>query len=167
MNIISKLKKDPNTDKHEPKRRKISHGSSLFNQNLDVICKRFPQVSRRILKNLDHQSLARSKKVSRAIFEALENERFYWIRIIKTYIRKFEGEKESWNEVILKVPLNIVKPLGLAVIQICKYPSLHNEKSISIIKSASFSCSFCKDEFEKVSEWIRHENIHEKLKHPL
>ena len=124
MNIISKLKKDPNTDEHEPKRRKISHGSSLFNQNLDVICKRFPQVSRRILKNLDHQSLARSKKVSRAIFEALENERFYWIRIIKSYIEKFQGDKEFWKEVITKIPSNVVKSLALAVVQFCNNHSL-------------------------------------------
>ena len=65
--------------------------------------------------NLDDQSLTRSKEASRGIAESLEDERFYWIRIIKKYTGNFEGFEESWKEVIHRTPLDIVKQLALAV----------------------------------------------------
>ena len=82
---------------------------------MDMLCKRFPLVKKRILKNLDDQSLARSKEANREVAEFLDNGRFYWIRIIKNYARNFEGFEESWMEVIRRTPLDIVKQLALAV----------------------------------------------------
>ena len=124
MNMISKLKEDSNTNKNEPKRRKIAQESFPLNENLNIICRRFSHVSQRILKNLNDQSLKRSNEVSREVVKVLDNERFYWIRIIKSYIEKFLGCKKFWNEVITKIPLNVVKPLALAVIQFCNRHSL-------------------------------------------
>ena len=114
MRIISKLKEDSNSGEHKPKRRKISHVSSFLNQNLDMICKRFPHVSQRILKNLDDQSLIRSKEATRLIAKFLENEKFYWIRIIKKHDKNFEGFQESWKEVLGNSPVDIVKQLATA-----------------------------------------------------
>ena len=82
---------------------------------MEEIFMRFPRVSQRILNNLDNQSLIRSKEVSRVIAEYVENEKFYWIRIIKKYAGNFEGFEESWKEVIRRTPLDIVKQLALTV----------------------------------------------------
>ena len=40
--------------------------------------KRFPLVNKMVLKNLDNQSLARSKEASWELAIFLENKRFYW-----------------------------------------------------------------------------------------
>ena len=115
MHIISKLKEDSNSGEHKPKRRKISHVSSSLNQNLDIICKRFPRVSQRILKNLDDQSLKRSKEASRGIAKFLINEKFFWIRITSQHKGNFQGFEESWKQVISKTSINLVKKLATAV----------------------------------------------------
>ena len=89
---------------------------------MDMLCKRFPLVKKKVLNNLDDQSLTRSKEVNRGIAESLEDERFYWIRIIKKYAGNFEGHEESWKEVIYKTPVDIIKQLAIAVKQFFFYP---------------------------------------------
>ena len=64
-----------------------------------------------ILKNLDDQSLTRSKEASKDIAIFLENEKFFWIRFIKKYNKNFEGFEESWNQVVKKIPVDVVKNL--------------------------------------------------------
>ena len=56
---------------------------------MEMVCKRFPCVNQKILKNLDNQSLTRSKETSQVISKFVKNERFYWIRVIK----KFKNSK--------------------------------------------------------------------------
>ena len=80
-----------------------------------ICCKRFPFVSKIILNNLENQSLARSKEINRRLNKFLENERFYWIRILMKYKRNFEGFEKSWNHVIENAPIAILKQLALAV----------------------------------------------------
>ena len=82
---------------------------------MDNCCKRFPDVGKMILNNLNDQSLARSKKASRGIAVFLENERFYFVRIIRKYDEQFEGFEESWNEVINKTPTDVLKQLAVAI----------------------------------------------------
>ena len=122
-----------NNDNHGPNRSKISHENSFFNQNLNVICRRFPRVSRKILKKLDDQSLEKSKEVCREIVQVLCNERFYWIRIIKSYVGKSGGEKEAWKEVITKIPVNVSKQLALAVIQFFEYHLFRQMSPLHIV----------------------------------
>ena len=93
----------------------------IFGSNMDTLCKRFPLVNRMVLINLDDQSLTRSKEASKVISESLEDERFYWIRIIKKYVGNFEGHGESWKEVIYKTPINVLEELAVAVQQFFKY----------------------------------------------
>ena len=133
MHIISKLKEDSNSGEHKPKKRKIYHVSSSLNQNLDIICKRFPRVSQRILKNLDDQSLERSNEVSQGIAQVLNNERFFWIRMIKTYVYKFQVDEQSWNEVITKTPVKIIKQFALAVKKYFKHHSFHKTSPLQIV----------------------------------
>ena len=60
---------------------------------MENIFKRFTVVGKKILKNLDDKSLARSKEASRGIAVFLENEKFYFISIIKEYQRKLYEPK--------------------------------------------------------------------------
>ena len=75
------------------------------------LCQRFPHLSKSILNNCDNQSLIKSKEASREIFEFLENERFYWIRIIQRKYLNFEGFEESWKEAIHQTPFDVIKEL--------------------------------------------------------
>ena len=72
-------------------------------------------VTRLVLKNLDNQSLIRSTKAKRGFAEFLDDEKFFWIRIVKKYIGKFEGVEESSKEVLYRTPANLMKRLALAV----------------------------------------------------
>ena len=81
---------------------------------MDVIIKRFPFLNYMVLKNLDDQSLMKSKQANRKIARFLENERFYMIRILKKYSKNYEGLEESWKEVIYRAPINVIKQLAIA-----------------------------------------------------
>ena len=76
---------------------------------------RFSEVGQKILKNLDAKSLVQSKEASRGIDGFLENEKFYFISIIKNYNGYFEGFEKSWVEVIHRTPIQIIKQLAIAV----------------------------------------------------
>ena len=82
---------------------------------MENCCKRFPDVGKIILNNLNDQSLARSKIANGGIANFLENERFYFVRIIRKYNKQFEGFEESWNEVINKTPTDVLKTLAFVV----------------------------------------------------
>ena len=82
---------------------------------MEIVCKRFPLVAQLVIKDLDDQSLTKIKKSSRKISEYLNNERFYWIKIIKGYSRHFEGHEKSWREVINGLPFKIIKQLAIEV----------------------------------------------------
>ena len=84
---------------------------------METLVRRVPNVGAKIFKNLDRQSLDRSKDASKQISEFLHKEKFYWIRIIKNYVRKFQEHEESWREVINKTPITIIKELATAVQQ--------------------------------------------------
>lgn len=90
---------------------------------MENIFKRFQLVGRMIIKKLDPKSLTRSIEASKEISKFLENERFLFIRIIKRYKKNFKEFENSWNEVIQKFPLKIVKELAKAVQKVFKkYP---------------------------------------------
>ena len=76
---------------------------------------RFSLISKIILNNVDDISLANFKKASRENSNFLENERFYWIRIIKKYSANFEEFKESWKKVISKTQVDFLKNLAIDV----------------------------------------------------
>ena len=53
---------------------------------MEVLTRRFPLIIRMVFKNLDNQSITHSKCASRTFAEFLDNERFFWIRVIKKYV---------------------------------------------------------------------------------
>ena len=84
-------------------------------EDLVICCKRFPFVGQIFLNNLENQSLARCKETNRGMNRFLENQRFYWIRILKKNIGNFKGFEESWNHVIKNAPITIIQQLAHAV----------------------------------------------------
>ena len=88
---------------------------------MEVVLARFPLIIRKVLQNLDNKSLTRSTEAKRGVAEFLDNERFYWIRIIKKYVRHFEGIEDSWREVLHRTPVGVIKQLALAVEEFFKF----------------------------------------------
>ena len=78
---------------------------------------RFSLISKIILNNLDDISLANFRKASRENSNFLENERFYWIRIIKKYNCLIGEHQEVWNKVVSKTPVETIKEFAVAVYQ--------------------------------------------------
>ena len=87
---------------------------------METICKRFPHLAQRIFDQVDDQSLNNCKEISREVLGFLDNERFFWIRIIKKprgpnmQIRLKDFPK-SWKPVIEKTSVEKVKQIAIAV----------------------------------------------------
>ena len=95
---------------------------------METICKRFPHLAQLIFDQLDDQSLNNCKEISEEILEYLENERFFWIRIIKHYQSKLKDFPKLWKPVIDKTPTEIVKEIGIAVSQFFQVGHLYSDQ---------------------------------------
>ena len=124
-----------------------------FQSSMDIIHKRFPHLTQNVLKNLDIQSLIRSKEANREIAKCLNYKKFYWIRIIKTHKEKFEGFEESWGETLNKSPLEMIKQLAIAVQHFFKH---HTSKEIRVaplhIATDKGSSQLCQYAFSKATD---------------
>ena len=74
---------------------------------MEDLCVRFSFVFKRLLFHLDDQHLVMLKEANRQVSNHIDNERYYWIRIIQKLFEKHNGcteeIPESWKKVILKV----------------------------------------------------------------
>ena len=87
---------------------------------MEDLCRRFPVVAQNVFANLDEKSLTDCKVVSKVSCDFLNNERFFWIRIIKknfVYQNKFFKE---WKTAFSRTPIAILKQMASAVGQICR-----------------------------------------------
>ena len=82
---------------------------------IEELCKRFPLLSKMVFEDLDDECLARVQESSKEINSHLQNQRFYWIRILKKHNRYFEEFADPWKKVIEKTPVEIVKELAMTV----------------------------------------------------
>ena len=124
---------------------------------MEVLCKRFPFMIKRVLNNLNDNSLTSSKASCREINEFLESERFYWKRIInknllKNY-QKFQGFEELWKEVIQKTPFNVVKQLAIAVQSFCKSYELEEltPLQIAVTKGSLEICEYFMSKMQDIN----------------
>ena len=124
-----------------------------FQPSMDIVHKRFPHLTKNILKHLDIQSLNRSKEANRDMAKCLNNEKFYWIRIIEIYKENFEGFEEAWREILYKIPLDMVKQLAIAVQQFFKH---HTSKEFRVaplhITADKGSLELCQYAFSKATD---------------
>ena len=89
----------------------MSTESSL---TMEDLCKRFPVLAKKLLQNLDDQSLVIFKETSRDINSVSTNERAYWLRIIQKYSGNLLEFQNAWKKVLNKIPIEILKQLAAA-----------------------------------------------------
>ena len=80
---------------------------------MEDLCKRFPSVAEKIFRMIDNQSLVKTRKTNENIKNFLDNERFYFCRIIKQYKENFLQFEESWKRIVNKSSAAIMKELSL------------------------------------------------------
>ena len=74
----------------------------------------------------------------------MESDRLSLIRIIKIYTGNFEGLEESWNNLIEKVPIDLLKQLSVAVQEFFKYKSFMKKVSPLQIATEKGSLELCR-----------------------
>ena len=82
---------------------------------MEGLCKRFPLLSKMVFEELNDESLVKFKESSKEINNHLQNERFYWIRVINKHSEHFQEFAKSWKKVIGKTPVEIVKEITTTV----------------------------------------------------
>ena len=81
---------------------------------MENFCRRFPLVSKMVFNELDDQSLTQVKMSNRKICQHLEEERFYWIRVLKSFNGRGVEFYESWKMVVNKAPVEIIQQFVIA-----------------------------------------------------
>ena len=82
---------------------------------MDELRQRFPLMVQKILNRVDNDTLINFKEAGRNNDAFLENERFYWIRMIQGYNGLIGELQEVWKKVVRKTPVEIIKELAVAV----------------------------------------------------
>ena len=81
---------------------------------------------KKLLFNLDDQHLVMLKEVSRQVSNHIDDERYYWIRIIQKLFEKHSGcteeFPESWKKVIEKTPIKTIRQLAMITSNFIKNP---------------------------------------------
>ena len=81
--------------------KRMSHGQEeLEMPKLDQFTLRFPDLTEKILGQLDNEHLEKFKTVSRSLKMTVENQRIYWIRMIQNYTKKNNQFEMEWNEAV-------------------------------------------------------------------
>ena len=82
---------------------------------LENFCLRFPLLCDEILDQLNPQTLATCKGLSRFWYDQIDESRTYWIRKIQIYTNDFNQYKEDWAIFETKTSLEILKELATAL----------------------------------------------------
>ena len=80
----------------------------------DIMLK-FPNLAEEILKELENESVANCRKISKPWRSFIDNQKFLWIRKMSMYKRYMIKFKNQWNKVIRRTPVGNVKELSIAV----------------------------------------------------
>ena len=103
---------------------------------MEELSMRIPLINQLILKNLDDKSLANFKENSRKINQVMNKDKSYWITMLNKHSENFKEFKESWNKVIFKNSVDIVKKLALHIDLFFKnFQKAGNKVSFSKIKT--------------------------------
>ena len=123
--VTANVKNEPGSKNQNPSPG-VTKTSPKSITTLDTLCEKFPVLGEMIFNNLDDQTLTKCKEVSREIMSFLDNNIFYWIRVIKGidknpgryssgFLKGYNNKKEAWDITLNKTPIQIVKPMALAV----------------------------------------------------
>ena len=120
---------------------------------MELVCKRFPHILEMVSNNLDDQSLIALKESSREISMSLDEERFFWIRIIRRYEENFKKFKDSWREVLQKTPIDNVRKIANAVQKFFATFSYYKEQLAPLhVAAVQGDLQLCKEIITKTSE---------------
>ena len=98
------------------KHRYSLRSKSKYNQfELEHFCLRFPVLCDEILNQLNPQSLATSKGLSKFWCDQINESRTYWIRKIQIYTEDFNQYKEDWAILETKTSVKILKEFATAL----------------------------------------------------
>ena len=81
---------------------------------IEDVFNRFPHINESIFNELGNQSLINCKEASRELSKLLEQERFFWIRILRNYSKHYHTFHDFWKMAIYRTSIEIVKHLALA-----------------------------------------------------
>ena len=91
---------------------------------MEVLCVRFPLVFKKLLFHLSDQHLIMLKEASRQVSNHIDNERYYYIRIIQKLFDQHNGWAGklpgSWKKVIEKTPIKIIRQLAMVTTNFIK-----------------------------------------------
>ena len=123
----------------DPKKMRKWKNSCFKVSILEEFCKRFPNLLKNIMTELDDESLMNLKNTSYEIHESMEQEAYFWIRILQKYLcRSKSGFSEAWRKVIDKTPVEIVKKLAETVEEFQK-----DSQVADYIYQPSFVVAYC------------------------
>ena len=90
---------------------------------MEEILLRFPKLGQDIFNLIDDQSLVASRKVNKVWNTFLDNNKLFWIRIIKSYQRNQVGFEKQWKSMLKKIPLETSRVMAIAI---QKFYRMHN-----------------------------------------
>ena len=82
---------------------------------MEDLCRKIPLISKTILEKLDDKSFVNFKDASREITTNLKNERFYWIRVLRSYNCLLKEFKDLWARVVNRTPAKFVKKIVMLI----------------------------------------------------
>ena len=113
---------------------------------MENLCKRFPHLAAQVFDQVDDQSLNNCKEINRGVLEHLDNERFFWIRIIKKYQTRLKDFPRLWKPVIDKIPVETVKQIAIAVSGFFQLPHLYSASHSDLKCPISFGYVYKNDQ---------------------
>ena len=109
-------------------------------RTMENLLQRFPHLAKRVFEQLDDRSLNRCKEISGEVLEFLDNERFFWIRIIMKYKRKIKDFPKLWKQVFDKTPVEKVKQFAIAISKFCNDHHLYSHHFMSSAQTGGCYC---------------------------
>jgi ankyrin repeat protein len=95
---------------------------------MENLCKRFPHLAGAIFDQVDEPSLNICKEISGDVLEFLDNERFFWIRMIKKYQRRLKDFPKLWKPVVDKTSVEKLKEIAIAVSRFFQVRHLYSHR---------------------------------------
>ena len=83
----------------------------------DIMIARFPYVATDIFKQLDNESLANCRKMSRSWCDHLDNQKFCWVRMIQRYRTNMKDNYQQWKKALKNTPVEYVRDLSMSTQQ--------------------------------------------------
>ena len=84
---------------------------------MESIFSKIPDLGEKIFKELDNQSLVKSKEVQRSWYNFINEEKVIWFRMIQNYIDDDNQFITVWKKVLMKAPVDFVTKVALTTRQ--------------------------------------------------